>query len=305
MAEIRRTDGTRTWFLHERSIVGRSRVCAVSLDDGKVSGEHALMRWNGRAWELQDLGSRNGTYIAGRRLGVGERVTLTSGTTLGFGCPDGYEFAGGGPPAAFATPLDGGPPIVAQDGLLALPDAREPSLTVHRSAGHGWSIEQAGEVQSAQDGDVVHTQRGVWRLHLPGSLAQTEEPKADTPTIATITLRFHVSRDEEKVELHALHHGSAIDLKVRAHHYPLLLLARARLRDVGLSPAHQGWVEQSNLLRELRSDSDRLYIDVFRARRQLAQAGIADAARLIERRPGTGLLRIGVSALELVPLLER
>ncbi|MCY0986615.1 FHA domain-containing protein [Nannocystis sp. ILAH1] len=305
MAELRRTNGAGAWFLRERSILGRSRVCNVQLEDSRVSGEHALVRWNGRAWEIQDLGSRNGTFVAGRRLGLGERVSLSPGTTLGFGSPDGYVFAGGEPPTPFAVPLDEGPAIEAQDGLLVLPQSDEPELTVYRGGNSGWSIEQAGEVRATEDGAVVRSASGAWRLHLPGALPLTDESSRSGPTIDTIGLRFRVSGDEETVELLALHPGGVIDLKVRVHHYPLLLLARVRLRDASVPADRQGWIEQNDLLRQLRCEGDRLYIDIFRSRRQLAQAGIADAARLIERRPGTGLLRIGVGSLEVVPLLER
>ena len=305
MVEIRHANGPERWPLVERSLVGRSRVCTVWLEDRKVSGEHALVRWNGGVWELQDLGSRNGTFIAGRRLNVGERVSLASGTTLGFGGPDGYVFVGGGPPTPFAVPLDGGAPIEAQEGLLALPDSLAPEVTVHRSAEHGWSIEQAGEVRSAEDGEVVRSVSGAWRLHLPGELLQTDESSGDGPTIDTISLRFCVSRDEETVELLAIHRGAVIDLQVRVHHYLQLPLARGRLADASPPSDQQGWIEQAELLRQLRCDGDRLYSEVFRSRRQMSQAGIADAARIIERRPGTGLLRIGVAALEIVPLLER
>ncbi|MDQ2671078.1 MAG: FHA domain-containing protein [Gemmatimonadota bacterium] len=303
MAEVRRMNGAGAWFLRERSIIGRSRVCTVPLDDPRVSGEHALVRWNGRAWELQDLSSRNGTFVAGRRLAVGECISLSPGTVLGFGSPGGYKFAGGEPPSPFAVPLAGGAPIEAQDGLLALPDSEQPELTVHRCADHGWSIEQAGDVSGIEDGAIVFSANGAWCLHLPGALQQTLEASGDEPTIDTIKLQFRVSSDEETIELLALHPGGAIDLKVRVHHYPLLLLARARLRDAALPADQQGWIEQSKLLRQLRCDDDRLYIDIFRGRRQLAQAGIAGAPRLIERRPRTRLLRIGVASLEIVPLL--
>jgi hypothetical protein len=37
-------------------------------------------------------------------------------------------------------------------------------------------------------------------------------------------------------------------------------------------------------------------------RRQFADAGVADAGKVVERRPGTGLIRIGVSRLDVGPL---
>ena len=289
--------------LYERNIVGRSRVSTLRIDDLKVSGEHALLRWSGRSWELQDLGSRNGTFVGGRRIAVGERVALDAGVVLGFGCIDGHVLASAQPPGPWAVPLDGGPPVEAEDGLLALLDLTAPTLTVHRSVEDGWTLEQAGETNAVEDGAVVRLPGGAWRLHLPDAPALTEDTGSAYPAIETIGLRFRVSRDEETVELTVLHAAREYALKTRVHHYTLLLLARTRLRDAELAPDRQGWIEQAELLRLLRCDSDRLYLDIFRARRQLATVRVREAARLIERRVGTGLLRLGVGWIDIVPLL--
>ena len=303
MARITRADDTSGWLLTERSIIGRSHACHVRLRDARVSAEHALLRWNHRAWELQDLGSRNGTFVARRGIAVGQRVTLAAGDVLGFGGPDGYVLTCAGPPEPFAVPVDGGPPVEGANGLLVLPDAARPELTVYRGRDQAWSVEQAGRVQVVSDGATVESTTGEWRLRLPESLPPTEKAIEDKPTIDALTLRFRVSPDEEAVELLALHGPRAIGLNVRTHHYPLLLLARARLRDVKLPAERQGWIQQTDLCRQLRCDVDRLYIDIFRCRRQFAEAGVVDAAKVVERRSGTGLIRIGVGSLEVVPLL--
>jgi hypothetical protein len=302
MGRIETTDETSNWLLSERSIIGRSHACTVRLRDACVSAEHALLRWNSRAWELQDLGSRNGTFVAGRCIAVGERVTLAPGELLGFGRPDGFRFVEAAPPVPFAIPVAGGAPIEASGGLLVLPDALSPELTIYRGRENGWVVEQDGQLSAVSDGAPVQTRAGAWRLCLPESLPATEEALDSQPTIDTIALRFRVSSDEETVELLALHGRTVIDLKVRTHHYPLLLLARARLSDADKPIERQGWLQQSELCRQLRSEPDRLYIDIFRMRRQLADSGIADAGKVIERRPGTGLIRIGVSRLDVGPL---
>src|SRR6185369_7529735 len=49
-------------------LVGRSRLADLRMNEPTVSGEHAVLRWTGREWELHDLGSRNGTIVDGRRL---------------------------------------------------------------------------------------------------------------------------------------------------------------------------------------------------------------------------------------------
>jgi hypothetical protein len=36
------------------------------IDDTRVSSRHAVLEWNGRGWSLSDLGSKNGTFVAGR-----------------------------------------------------------------------------------------------------------------------------------------------------------------------------------------------------------------------------------------------
>ncbi|HZU14791.1 MAG TPA: FHA domain-containing protein [Chloroflexota bacterium] len=50
------------------SPIGRSDDNAVVLEDTFISGQHAILRWNGRGWVLEDLGSTNGTQINGRRV---------------------------------------------------------------------------------------------------------------------------------------------------------------------------------------------------------------------------------------------
>lgn len=296
------SDGSEAWPLPERAIVGRSRACEIWLQDPRVSAEHALLRWNDGAWVLQDLASRNGTFVAGRRLATGERVALSAADALGFGQPGGFRLASAEPPAPFAVPVDGGSPILACNGLLALPDADEPELTLHRDPERGWALERAGRVETTHDRAVVQTRPGALRLFLPGALSPTEEAGGMAVTIAALELRFRVSRDEGAVELLGFHGQSIIDLKVRAHHSTLLLLARARLRDAGREPERQGWLAQDDVCQQLGCTLDRLYINIFRIRRQLAEAGVMDAGNVIERRAGTGLLRIGVSQLEVVPL---
>ena len=50
------------------------------------------------------------------------------------------------------------------------------------------------------------------------------------------------------------------------------------------------------------TDGPRLNVDVFRVRRQLAALGIHGAAGIIERRPGSGQLRLGTDRVEVTKL---
>jgi hypothetical protein len=58
-----------------------------------------------------------------------------------------------------------------------------------------------------------------------------------------------------------------------------------------------GWLDRERLLAALRTDRERLNLDVFRIRKQFALMGVRNAADVIERRPDTSQLRIGVGRL--------
>jgi hypothetical protein len=300
MASLRGVDHEVT--LPDRCLVGRSRSCDLVLAARDVSGEHAVLQWCGTHWELRDLGSRNGTHVGEVRLPAGARVPLVAGVEIRFGreSPP-WIFGDASAPQLMAVALADGARRVADGGYLALPGAEAPTLVVYQ-AGDGWTLERDGALEAAVDRAVVDTGAGgLWRIHLPAAAAGTWEDGAGA-VVAQLRLRFVVSRDEEEVELIAWAGERRIDLQVRAHHYPLLLLARRRLADAhaGLAIEEQGWLRQDDLRVMLRMGEDHLGICIHRARAQLGKAGIADAAALVERRPGTRLLRLGVAALEVV-----
>jgi hypothetical protein len=63
--------------------IGRSPFCDVVLDDVTASSEHAAIRWDGQSGVLQELGSSNGTFLNGIKLGM--YAALRSGDALAFG----------------------------------------------------------------------------------------------------------------------------------------------------------------------------------------------------------------------------
>jgi pSer/pThr/pTyr-binding forkhead associated (FHA) protein len=50
-------------------VIGRSRDCSFRLEDPTVSRRHCLIDACGEDAWVQDLGSRNGTYLNGERIG--------------------------------------------------------------------------------------------------------------------------------------------------------------------------------------------------------------------------------------------
>lgn len=76
------------------TVLGRATGCGVRLNDEGISRQHARARDdNGRAW-LEDLGSRNGTFVNGVKISTptelreGDKIQVGSSTVLRFGYQD-------------------------------------------------------------------------------------------------------------------------------------------------------------------------------------------------------------------------
>ena len=67
----------------ERIVIGRGEECDVVLADEKLSRTHAELRLDERGWTLEDLGSRNGTLLNGRRVTEPRRVRTGDELRLG------------------------------------------------------------------------------------------------------------------------------------------------------------------------------------------------------------------------------
>ena len=65
------------------STIGRDRGCAVQIDADSVSRHHARLTVAGRDASIEDLGSKNGTWVAGER--IQGTVALTDGTSIRLG----------------------------------------------------------------------------------------------------------------------------------------------------------------------------------------------------------------------------
>jgi len=67
----------------KRQTVGRTTKSNISLDDGSVSNQHAILEPGGGRWHVQDLRSTNGTFVNGDQvIGI---TALQNRDTLQFG----------------------------------------------------------------------------------------------------------------------------------------------------------------------------------------------------------------------------
>lgn len=287
--------------LSAHGLVGRSPACAIRLDAARASAEHARISYQEGAWTVRDLGSRNGTYVNGERLAPGGTRALAAGDRLAFGDKDAlFELADVSPPVAMARHLGTDALIPGGQGLLALPSPDEPTACVVESSSGAWLLEREGQTREAQDGEIIEAGGERFMLHLPVPLAVTVEAGERGPRVEDAALRFRVSRDEEAVELAVVTRGRAQVLPPRSHHYMLLTLARAMVRDreeKGLAAPQRGWVFVDDLCRMLSTDENKLNVEIYRVRQEMGALGLENAAALIERRRGSRQLRVGTEAI--------
>ena len=67
-------DAGRSIEVEGEVLVGRDATCGLRLRGRSISRRHARFAWDGEAWHVQDLGSRNGVRLRGERV---ERAPLT------------------------------------------------------------------------------------------------------------------------------------------------------------------------------------------------------------------------------------
>jgi len=64
-------------------LIGRNPECTLVLSDDFASGRHARIYRDGDGWRIDDLGSTNGTFVGGERIGQGTPLTEGSRVRIG------------------------------------------------------------------------------------------------------------------------------------------------------------------------------------------------------------------------------
>lgn len=65
------------------TLIGRHPDCGIAISQPSVSGRHAKLYWEGGGFALEDIGSRNGTFVNQQRISA--RVTLHHHDAIRFG----------------------------------------------------------------------------------------------------------------------------------------------------------------------------------------------------------------------------
>ncbi len=70
----------RRWIIKNSILIGREPDCSIAIEDRQVSRHHARVQNNQGICELEDLGSKNGTFHCGRQ--IDDLTSLTDGDII-------------------------------------------------------------------------------------------------------------------------------------------------------------------------------------------------------------------------------
>jgi len=149
-------------------ILGRELLGPRTTDD-RISRQHARVRWNGHAFAITDLGSRNGTYVGGTLVSESE-VTVTAPCVLRTGRTVSVLVGD-------VRPFEGGDVVVTADGVVG-PRRAVAHDTVRRLAAGPESHDTlliVGEAGAGVDAAVtVFHQASAPEAAVPGVLVELE-----------------------------------------------------------------------------------------------------------------------------------
>jgi hypothetical protein len=319
MARLRHAATNTTHYLDHESLLGRAQSATVRSDVASVSLHHATLRWmDGGVWEIEDLKSRNGTFVDGQRIAPGTAVALKAGSFIALGTRDNrFDFDDASAPTVMLVPLDGGEPRWPLEELIvALPDPERATYTLFAHPSGIWLLEGPNDTRPLHHGDIVVANDSRWRFSCPKGVDRTITAPALSVAAPTalgaglgpardLQLQLRVSADEELVQLSLTGSGQTRELDSRACFYLLLTLARCRLRQglpkgVRLDP--DGWIETGTLTDLLRKSEQHLNIDIYRLRRVCAEIGVLDPSNIVERRGPPRRLRLGPAVVSIAAL---
>jgi len=143
------------WVITDTLVIGRDASCDVVIPDRQVSRRHAKITKNGAVVMLEDLGSKNGTYLNGqpltepRQLVEADEITVAFTQNFLFLSSDATMPLSGIPPelmSAFRLRLDEGSKRVWVRGVEL-----DPPLSAQQYSLLALLYQKTGEVVSRED----------------------------------------------------------------------------------------------------------------------------------------------------------
>ena len=288
MAKFKSLNNDRLIYLKPVHVFGRDpQTSDVVLECPMCSRLHAVVRWQAGSWLLTDE-SRNGCELNGKPMVTGRSVKLNVDDCISFpGEPkQSFVVVSDEAPQAVLLGKDSGD-IHELQRINILPNEEQAECLICNQGDH-WLVEQGEAVFPLYDGQTLVLAEREWVFH-PNDLLQDTIPQLHhSKAEESLKMTFNISLDEENIGLVMDTDHAQYNLGEKAHHYPMLLLAKQRIvdKDKGIAEKEMGWLSTDVLMHELRTDASHLNILIYRARKAVSQIDPLLGRDMIQRRPG-------------------
>ena len=284
--------------LPEMCIVGRHWSCHLRLTSTAVPQFWFEIRWIDNTWAWRPLNRVNETRGAGAIDSQGWRFiskTARRNTRVTIGADVAIEFTDVLPPAPFAVELTTGQVL----GGERLDEICESIADRHYR--FGWEHE-LDDSHRLQDGDIIHSVNGIYRLNLPSQDSQT------------LVAQLHLGLDDCSLrinvgELWASFESDQVMVRATGECVRVLAAYAVVRRDESYTDggwltapeSHQRWLELGG---NPASGIERLGFERGKLRSQLRKAGVMDVKDLFERKTSgyRTMLRLSIPADEILVL---
>jgi hypothetical protein len=203
--------------------IGRAESNDLPLPDESVSEEHAFIDWDGRQVTITDLGSKNGTFVAGVRLPPQERYPWQGGAPVRIGVywlrliPPLAQAASVVAPAVYGVP--GPEAVAAPPQAVGAPPPRAPA-----------PVTPSFGAPAIPPTAAASPQAGITQMPAPGTPRSAPlppqaplQPPGDTPAGAAGVTQPPLSSNRYAVELEqdvtTLTPGMPAVLRMTLHNY--------------------------------------------------------------------------------------
>lgn len=173
------------------AIIGRASSNQIVIRSDQASRRHTRVLWTGRAWSVEDLGSRNGTFLNGKKLeGVVELSDSDVIELAGFAITFTHRIEGGS--AEHAVSADSSAQATDDQITMELDAASITDRRRHSSYLHS----RSGSTGTNAAGGGLSSRRGGSRqlLQLAFALARCEETSQAVDTVLD-SLAEHIAID--------------------------------------------------------------------------------------------------------------
>lgn len=297
--EFKTPDTSGLAYLRDRHTFGRRQDAVdTRLNYSYISKQHALIEWREPNWLLKDL-SKNGIKLNGQRIPAQKSVLLSAGDVI--------DFAGMGEVTIQIQDLD--PPttmLINQQTpeqtielieSRLLPSDDSPELAFYLCPDRGqWFAERVCEGIEAgpyKHGDLIKLGGEQWLFSMIANNKPSARKIDEQSSLNDVVFRFDIDSGGQPTDLSLFHNDTRFNLDKPPYQHLLLLLCHDRVNQGGA-----GWIDNHQLIKELRLSEEELNIQVFQARKQIAETlpFISGHLHLIERKRDA--IRTGITNFE-------